>query len=89
GKVPESLESELKEKKDEFAKLEAYSEFAHEVFSIEKPSLAREAEPTAKITAISGLSEANRWESEEQRKFYEEVPEISEMVDPSLLLKRG
>ncbi|KAG7904845.1 hypothetical protein KL905_002982 [Ogataea polymorpha] len=89
GKVPESLESELKEKKDEFARLEAYSEFAHEVFSIEKPSLAREAEPTAKITAISGLSEANRWESEEQRKFYEEVPEISEMVDPSLLLKRG
>ncbi|ESW95834.1 hypothetical protein KL918_003391 [Ogataea parapolymorpha] len=89
GKVPESLESELKEKKDEFAKLEAYSEFAHEVFSIEKPSLAREAEPTAKITAISGLSESNRWESEEQRKFYEEVPDISEMVDPSLLLKRG
>ncbi|KAG7883467.1 hypothetical protein KL938_002704 [Ogataea parapolymorpha] len=89
GKVPESLESELKEKKDEFAKLEAYTEFAHEVFSIEKPSLAREAEPTAKITAISGLSDSNRWESEEQRKFYEEVPDISEMVDPSLLLKRG
>ncbi|KAG7756231.1 hypothetical protein KL947_003837 [Ogataea haglerorum] len=89
GKVPESLESELKEKKDEFAKLEAYSEFAHEVFSARKPSLAQEAETTAKITAISGLSESNRWESEEQRKFYEEVADISEMVDPSLLLKRG
>ncbi|KAG7833222.1 hypothetical protein KL943_004087 [Ogataea angusta] len=88
SKVPESLEFDLKEKKDEFVKLEAYSEFAHEVFSIEKPSLARETESTVKITAIPGLSESNRWESEEQRKFYEEVPDISEMVDPSLLLRR-